>query len=48
MTDRHLSHDRPDIVYVSSEKHVYLIDVAIPGDGWMAAKYRRRCRSTLT
>jgi len=42
MTDRHLSHNRPDIVYVSSEKHVFLIDVAIPGDGRMAAKFQEK------
>ena len=39
MTDRHLSHNRPDIVYMSSVK---LVDVAIPGDGWMAAKFQEK------
>jgi len=42
MTDRHLPHNRPDIVYASSEKHVYLIDVAIPGDERMAAKFQEK------
>jgi len=42
MTDRHLPHNTPDIVYVSSKKHVYLINVAIPGDGRMAAKFQEK------
>ena len=32
----------PDIVYVSSEKHMFLIDVAIPDDGRMAAKFQEK------
>jgi len=46
MTDQHLPHNRPDIVYVSSEKHVYLINVAIPGDGQMAAKFQKMQKHT--
>ena len=42
MTDQNLSHDRNNIVYESSEKHVYLIDVAIAGDGLMAAKFQEK------
>ena len=42
MTDQNLSHDRTNIVYESSKKHVYLIDVAIAGDGLMAAKFQEK------
>ena len=32
-TDRHLVHNRPDIVCIAFlQKHCYLIDIAIPGD----------------
>ena len=32
-TDRHLSHNRPDIVYISNRhKTAFLIDITIPGD----------------
>ena len=42
MTDQHLLMTDSDIVYVSSEKHVCLIDVAIPGDGQMADKFQEK------
>ena len=38
----HLPHNKPDIVYVSSRNHIYLIDVAVPGDGCMASKFQER------
>ena len=41
-TDHHLIHNRPDIVHVSNRNHVYLIDVAIPGDGRMALKFQEK------
>ena len=44
-TDHHLPHNRPDIVYVSSRNHIYLIDAAVPGDGLKFQEKLRRCRS---
>jgi len=42
-TDRHLSHNRPDIVYISNRhKTAFLIDVAIPGDSRLAHKVNEK------
>ena len=48
-TNQHLPHNRPDIVYVyvsSSRNHVYLIDVAVPGDERMASKFQEKRTQT--
>ena len=38
-TDRHLSHNHPDIVCVDFMKnHCFLVDVAIPGDSRLSNK----------
>jgi len=47
-TDRHLPHNKPDIVCVSHQQNTaFLIDVAIPGDSSLAQKITRSERSTL-
>ena len=42
-TDCHLSHNKPDIVYISNRhKTVFLIDVAIPCDSRLAHKVNEK------
>ena len=48
VTDRHLPHNRPDIVYVSNRSHVYLIDFAVSVMDELLQNLRRRCRNMQT
>jgi len=42
-TDRHLSHNRPDIVFLDHcNKSAFLIDVAVPGDSRLTAKINEK------
>ena len=42
-TDRHLPHNRPDILCVSHEHNTaYLIDVAVPGDSRLSQKINEK------
>lgn len=43
ITDHHLPHNRPDIIFViKDQKEVFLIDVAIPSDSRLSQKFVKK------